>query len=79
MAKDSGLREIEDEGELHVYEEILKDAQEHLAWLTRPDYKPEENPDDELRETDIEALEAEIADAIGNIRHLKKRLGIADG
>ena len=79
MAKDSGLREIEDEGELHVYEEILKDAQEHLAWLTRPDYKPEQNPDDELRETDIEALEAEIADAVGNIRHLKRRLGIADG
>ncbi len=79
MAKDRVLLEVELEGELHVYEEILKDAQENLAWLQRPDYKPEENPDDEFREKDIEDLETEIANAIGNIRHLKKRLGIADG
>lgn len=70
------MAEVELEGELHVYEEILKDAQENLAWLLRPDYKPEENSDDEFREKDIEDLEAEIADAIGNIRSLKRRLGI---
>ena len=76
MAKDRVILEIELEGELHVYEEILKDAQENLAWLQRPDYRPEENSDDEFLEKDIEDLEAEIADAIGNIRSLKRRLGI---
>lgn len=67
---------IPNEADLYIWEEILKDAQENLAWLQRPDYKPEENSDDEFRVTDIEALEAEIADAIGNIRSLKRRLGI---
>ena len=42
-----------------IEDDILPDIYEELALLTSPDYIPDENPDHEFREQDIEYLEAE--------------------
>ena len=51
------LYEIDDE--LSVTRELLADTKAILARLTAPDYKPEDNPDDEFRKKDIEDAETE--------------------
>ena len=71
------IRKDELEGDLIVIEkEILPDFREELAWLTSPDYKPEDNPDHEFRDEDIEFLEAEIRENEKRAAYLRKKLGI---
>lgn len=49
------------EGDLITIEnDILPDLHDQLAVLTDPNYKPEENADDEFRDRDIEVLKMEI-------------------
>jgi hypothetical protein len=61
---------------LTIEQDILPDLRNGLTWLTRPDYKPEENPDDEYRAQDIEHLKAEIRDNEKRVAYLRKKLGI---
>ena len=54
-------------------EEIIPDLKERLEWLTSPDYNPEDNPDHDLREHDIEFGESELAKEEGALECAKKR------
>jgi len=44
-----------------IEEDILPDLRSSLFELTKPDYDPEQNSDDELREQDIEYYQSEIS------------------
>lgn len=60
MISDKEQKYTDLQGELQVLEEQLAEHQSALAWLQSPDYKPEENPDHELKDFDIEWLENQI-------------------
>lgn len=65
-----------------IQNELLPDARSQLAWLTSPDYKPEENDDHDLRSQDIEDLQREIAKVEAKEQYLIKKLvmeGSQDG
>jgi len=64
----------QDEAELQTIEtDILPDLRASLNWLMRPDYKPEENPDHEHREQDIDYLLDEIERNQKRARYLRQK------
>ncbi len=70
MAK--SLADWERESEIMtIEEELLPELQDRLAYLTAPDYDPAKNPDDELREFDIESAEDGIAKLHKRLAKLK--------
>lgn len=64
------------EGDIHVMEnELIPDLEKTLAYLTDPDYKPDDNPDHEYREQDIDDCEWELAVHQRDLHTSKEKLG----
>lgn len=67
------IEELLDELRL-LEEEIIPQTKKDLDWLTSPDYKPEDNPDHDERDADIEYLSNELAEAERRAAQIKQRL-----
>jgi hypothetical protein len=68
--------EIDDfEADIMQIEEMIDEDKEDLAKLTGPDYKPEDNPDDEFRDRDIEELNDSIEGKNREIAKLQEKIG----
>ena len=65
-------------GDLMVYEELLRDAEERMEKLEDPDYDPAQNPDDEFRVSDIDDLRQTIIQTRRNIARIRRDLGLDD-
>lgn len=70
---------IEIEAELVQTRQLISLAEASLNWLTSPDYNPDQNPDHECREQDIEFLEYELAQLNRDLNKLLKKSQIAGG
>lgn len=63
------------EGEVITLEkDILPDLKTSLAWLTSENYNPADNPDHELKQHDIDNLEAEILSEETYLLKIKSRI-----
>ena len=73
--KESIERDIADlEVDIMQTEEMMAEEEEDLERLTSPDYKPEDNPDDDFRDQDIQECEDAIAGYRRNIANYQRKI-----
>jgi hypothetical protein len=61
---------------MYIEQVILPELRKDLAKLESPDYVPDDNADDELREQDIEYLRGEIAVHERTVAKFRRDLGL---
>lgn len=68
-------REIADlEADIQEFEEMIREEEKSLAYLESEDYKPEDNPDHEFRDQDIEENNSTIAEYRQNIAKCQRKI-----